>query len=936
MAQLKDTIISGDLRVTGDINATKLNNVTIGSSPKFTDTTYSNGNGINLSGTTFSAAFPTSGTPAALGTASNGSSNNVARADHVHAKPTYSKSDVGLANVANLDQSKAIKSITRSGTTFTYTALDGTTGTFTQQDNNTTYTGANGVSVSGTTISNSGVRSVATGSANGTISVNTNGTAADVAVKGLGTAAYTASTAYAAASHNHDDRYYTESEVDTKLSGKAASSHSHSADDISGGYLNIHPENSPTLIPFIHNDIAFLLKRGGSAVVTYDGTVKNVDISNVFDGTPSYWGINPTGITTIVIELTLHKTFAYSNWIYVDFGAAGWRAKSIKIEVMNTNYSGDTWAQKASTTTNGLGHYAIAMNHVPVGASNAGGGFNKIRFTFNSFATATGFRIAQLGVYNYGSYGLSETFVSRGGSEIFGTINPYQNNGADLGTSAKYFNNAYITKLNGVAVGNSPKFTDTTYSFDTTPTAGSQNPVTSGGIKTALDGKAASSHVHGNITNAGAITANTAIAFGDQIIAADISNGGKLIRTGITFGNSKSEVLANDGTWVNNLPEHDHLDIHTKAEKSVVTNNIELSYIASKNYTAGALAIVNGQLLRVTQNIASGGNITIGSNAQAVDLETLIAEKAEKILVAKLPFLSSASLYNDTADFHNAMPRNKDITAYLTDGSLWKRINGSNGYSLFEDLYVGDYLVAGGQGYMIVDFDYYIRCGQTHDLNEHHLVMMPVGNMSIPEGTVLYNTDTSAEVQTLELINTANAGVTVTSQETAVLKKWNASMDAPDTHTTAGGYKYSRMRQVIMKAADTIVRGAFGADHVKNIDVLYPNPAYATESGIISSWTWFNNTDWNKNSRMSICDLPNEVQICGNMVSMTSIYEVGIDKWQFSLFRYDRRRVNIRSSWWLRSVSDATKACCMTMTGNIDSAGTAYAGGVRPRFVLVG
>lgn len=50
-----------------------------------------------------------------------------------------SKSQVGLGNVANYDQSKAIKSITRSGTTFTATALDGTTFTFTQQDNNTTY-----------------------------------------------------------------------------------------------------------------------------------------------------------------------------------------------------------------------------------------------------------------------------------------------------------------------------------------------------------------------------------------------------------------------------------------------------------------------------------------------------------------------------------------------------------------------------------------------------------------------------------------------------------------------------------------------------------------------------------------------------------------------------------------------------------------------------
>lgn len=63
---------------------------------------------------------------------------------------------------------------------------------------NTTYTFTNGLSASGTTVSNSGVRSVATGTSNGTISVNTNGTAANVAVKGLGTAAYTAATNYVA------------------------------------------------------------------------------------------------------------------------------------------------------------------------------------------------------------------------------------------------------------------------------------------------------------------------------------------------------------------------------------------------------------------------------------------------------------------------------------------------------------------------------------------------------------------------------------------------------------------------------------------------------------------------------------------------------------------------------------------------------------------
>lgn len=68
--------------------------------------------------------------------------NTDAITDHIADKNNphgVTKTQVGLGNVANYDQSKAIKSITRSGTTFTATALDGTIFTFTQQDNNTTY-----------------------------------------------------------------------------------------------------------------------------------------------------------------------------------------------------------------------------------------------------------------------------------------------------------------------------------------------------------------------------------------------------------------------------------------------------------------------------------------------------------------------------------------------------------------------------------------------------------------------------------------------------------------------------------------------------------------------------------------------------------------------------------------------------------------------------
>lgn len=74
---------------------------------------------------------------------------------------------------------------------------------WTDTNTNTTYSAGTGISLSGTTFSNAGVRSISTGSTNGTISVNTGGASAEVAVKGLGSAAYTASTAYAAASHTH-------------------------------------------------------------------------------------------------------------------------------------------------------------------------------------------------------------------------------------------------------------------------------------------------------------------------------------------------------------------------------------------------------------------------------------------------------------------------------------------------------------------------------------------------------------------------------------------------------------------------------------------------------------------------------------------------------------------------------------------------------------
>ena len=123
--------------------------------------------------------------------------------------------DLGITATAS--EINVLDGITASTTELNY--VDGVTGAIqTQLDNkqntltagsnititgttisatDTTYTGSDGITLTGTNFTNSGVRAVASGTANGTISVNTNGTSADVAVTGLGSAAYTSSSDYA-------------------------------------------------------------------------------------------------------------------------------------------------------------------------------------------------------------------------------------------------------------------------------------------------------------------------------------------------------------------------------------------------------------------------------------------------------------------------------------------------------------------------------------------------------------------------------------------------------------------------------------------------------------------------------------------------------------------------------------------------------------------
>jgi hypothetical protein len=67
---------------------------------------------------------------------------------------------------------------------------------------------------------------------------------------------------------------------------------------------------------------------------------------------------------------------------------------------------------------------------------------------------------------------------------------------------------------------------------------------------TLISGLATSTHTHGNISNAGAISSATqTVAINDQLLIRDVSNS-NLISNGPVFGTSATTFLSNNGNWL--------------------------------------------------------------------------------------------------------------------------------------------------------------------------------------------------------------------------------------------------------------------------------------------------------------------------------------------------------------------------------------------------
>ena len=277
-----------------------------------------------------------------------------------------------------------------------------------------------------------------------------------------------------------------------------------------------------------------------------------------------------------------------------------------------------------------------------------------------------------------------------------------------------------------------------------------------------------------------------------------------------------------------------------------------------------------------------------------------------------------------TALSHN-IPRlvPKDITAYITDGTFWKRLAGTDGFALFEDIYVGDYFK------MSRPISAYERTGQYQTTGSQYVTIAGLD-------TMMNNGDQGSGVNYHHAVMVAGQGFGGTQHF------GKSRMNA--TKTTEGGYKASEMNTLVFgevastgsTAADATINQQLYAEfgsHLKTSHELVSNAINATGYNRLGSATGCsNNWIWIKVQAV----LMSEVEVYGTTVWSSSGHDTGTANRQLPLFAFSKQAQNNRSAdWWLKDIASAD-SFCHTIGFGASSYSTASSTNVcvRPRFII--
>lgn len=263
----------------------------------------------------------------------------------------------------------------------------------------------------------------------------------------------------------------------------------------------------------------------------------------------------------------------------------------------------------------------------------------------------------------------------------------------------------------------------------------------------------------------------------------------------------------------------------------------------------------------------------------------------------------------------------KDITSYVTDGTLWKRLAGTDGFSLHEDIYVGDYIkmsrpitvkgsydgTQGSQYVTVAGISTLKGNGDTIAMDYEHLVMVPGqgfgGTQHFGRQRMNPSADTTGGYKGSEM-NTTHLGSVVSEGSTAADATINQQLYAEF------GSHLKTTRELVSNSVD------------KNSS----QNKFPGQNGASNNWEW--------TSMQAI--LMSEVECYGSVAFSSSGYDTGNANHWLPLFQFSNSARNNRSAYyWLKDVESSARFCLANGYGYSDYANASNAHTfIRPRFVI--
>lgn len=270
--------------------------------------------------------------------------------------------------------------------------------------------------------------------------------------------------------------------------------------------------------------------------------------------------------------------------------------------------------------------------------------------------------------------------------------------------------------------------------------------------------------------------------------------------------------------------------------------------------------------------------------------------------------LLNSDLFDTIPDAHNCFLVYKDITAWYLDGTLWKRIAGTDGFKPFEGIYPGCYfnqgtaVTAPGSDTAGTSWVLILGC------NRH------------------WNTYNGMRFNTISVCPLTHFG--------------KAKMN--DSNVTTGGYKGSKMNTNIIggvtssgNANGTINQQLYNiyGSHLVTITELISNSVNTSAANKLGGASAGASNGWEWVAMQAI--LMSEVEVFGAAIFSSSGYDTGSAKSQFPAFHFSTKlMIPDGIYYWEKDVASAAGFCRASDNGYAGCNDASNSHFVRPRWNL--